>query len=233
MAVRASRSRRTRPAHRRRSSSSRDLALLVGRVEHVAARCRSSASAPAIRAIAASSPPRPRPTSWRSIALPMSEVAVGVEAADELVAVVLEVALDLEALPQLEAVAERRAVGELAAEAVGEHVVAAERDLGDHPGDRPGPRAGRRRARRRSSRRRATSGRARIARRPIAPQAICCAVACVHVAIGTIERTRSGYMIAHSSTCIPPIEPPITRVPARRCRGGRRGGPGRAPCRGS
>ena len=32
----------------------------------------------------------------------------------------------------------------------------------------------------------------------------------MHVAIGTIERTRCGYMIAHSSTCIPPIEPPTT-----------------------
>ena len=32
----------------------------------------------------------------------------------------------------------------------------------------------------------------------------------MHVAIGMIERTRCGYMIAHSSTCIPPIEPPTT-----------------------
>ena len=51
------------------------------------------------------------------------------------VAVVVEVALDLEALPQVEPAAERRAVGELAAELLGEHVVAAERHLGDHPGD--------------------------------------------------------------------------------------------------
>ena len=64
------------------------------------------------------------------------QVAVGVEAAPELGAVVLEVALDLELLPQAERVALRGPVDEVAAEAVGEHVVAAERDLGDHPGDR-------------------------------------------------------------------------------------------------
>ena len=50
----------------------------------------------------------------------------------------------------------------------------------------------------------------RIARRPIAPHAICCAVACAHVAIGTIDRTRCGNVIAHSSTCMPPIDPPMT-----------------------
>ena len=59
------------------------------------------------------------------------QVGVGVEAADELVAVVLEVALDLEALPQREAV-ER--LDDLAPEAVGEHVVGAEGDLADHAG---------------------------------------------------------------------------------------------------
>jgi hypothetical protein len=44
----------------------------------------------------------------------------------------------------------------------------------------------------------------------MAPQAICCAVACAHVAIGMIERTRWGNVIAHSNTCMPPIDPPIT-----------------------
>ena len=51
------------------------------------------------------------------------DVAVGVEAPAELGAVVLEVALDLELVAD-----------EVAAEALGEHVVAAERDLGHHPG---------------------------------------------------------------------------------------------------
>ena len=49
---------------------------------------------------------------------------------------VLEVALDLELLPEPEVVAELRPLGDVAAEAVGEHVVAAERHLGHHPGDR-------------------------------------------------------------------------------------------------
>ena len=61
------------------------------------------------------------------------QVGVGVEAAHELVAVVLEVALHLEALPQREPV-ER--LDHLAAEAAGEDVVAAEGDLADHAGDR-------------------------------------------------------------------------------------------------
>ena len=61
------------------------------------------------------------------------QVGVGVEAADELVAVVLEVALDLEALPQAEAALER--LDDLAAEAVGEDVVGAEGDLAHHAGE--------------------------------------------------------------------------------------------------
>ncbi len=61
------------------------------------------------------------------------EIRVGIEAPDELVAVVFEVALDLEPLPELEPV-ER--LDQLAAEAVGEHVVGSERDLADHPGQR-------------------------------------------------------------------------------------------------
>ena len=42
------------------------------------------------------------------------------------------------------------------------------------------------------------------------PHAICCALASAHVAIGTMAPTRSGNMIPHSSTCIPPIDPPTT-----------------------
>ena len=57
------------------------------------------------------------------------QVRVGVEAAHELVAVVLEVALHLEPLPQREAV-ER--LHDLTSEAAREDVVAAERDLADH-----------------------------------------------------------------------------------------------------
>ena len=64
------------------------------------------------------------------------EIAVGVEAAHQLGAVVLEVALDLELLPQPERVAESAPIGEVAAEPVGEHVVAAERHLRHHAGDR-------------------------------------------------------------------------------------------------
>ena len=50
----------------------------------------------------------------------------------------------------------------------------------------------------------------RITRRPVDHHAICCALAARAVAIGTIDATRSGYITAHSSTCIPPIEPPTT-----------------------
>ena len=31
------------------------------------------------------------------------------------------------------------------------------------------------------------------------------------VAIGTAENTRSEWLAAHSSTCMPPIEPPMTQ----------------------
>ena len=58
----------------------------------------------------------------------------------------VEVALDLELLPQREVVAEVGAVGDRPTEALGEHVVAAERHLGDHAGDGQavaGPVAGR------------------------------------------------------------------------------------------
>ena len=49
-----------------------------------------------------------------------------------------------------------------------------------------------------------------MTRRPVDHHAICCALAASAVAMGTIDATRSGYITAHSSTCIPPIEPPIT-----------------------
>ena len=49
-----------------------------------------------------------------------------------------------------------------------------------------------------------------MASRPTALQAICRALAAAHVASGRIDRTLCGNMAAHSSTCIPPIEPPIT-----------------------
>ena len=49
-----------------------------------------------------------------------------------------------------------------------------------------------------------------MARRCTALQAICSVLAAAQVASGRIDRTRCGYMTAHSSTCIPPIEPPIT-----------------------
>ena len=92
-----------RPACRWRASSSADLPLLVGRVEDVAADADRQRRAPGCGPSPRSRPPRPRPTSCRSIALVEQQVAVGVEAPDQLVAVVLEVALDLEALPQREA----------------------------------------------------------------------------------------------------------------------------------
>jgi hypothetical protein len=44
----------------------------------------------------------------------------------------------------------------------------------------------------------------------MADHAICCAVASVQAQIGMIDATRRGYMMAHSSACIPPIEPPTT-----------------------
>ena len=53
----------------------------------------------------------------------------------ELRAMVVEVALHLELLPQGEMVAELGTVGDRTTEPLGEHVVAAERHLGDHAGD--------------------------------------------------------------------------------------------------
>ena len=44
----------------------------------------------------------------------------------------------------------------------------------------------------------------------MALQAICSGLAAAAVAKGRIERTRPGYITAHSKTCIPPIEPPTT-----------------------
>src|SRR5829696_9057678 len=48
--------------------------------------------------------------------------------------------------------------------------------------------------------------------------AICWAVALTVVAMGTRDAQRSGYMIPHSSTCIPPMDPPTThrqrRIPS-------------------
>ncbi len=111
-----------------------DLALLVRRIEHVARdpdRQRRHRDA-RHRAL-------DRTTRTGDVVqihrLADHEVAVGVEAMHQSFAVVLEVALDLELLPQPERVAERRPVGEIAPEAIGEHVVAAERDLGDLAGD--------------------------------------------------------------------------------------------------
>ena len=78
---------------------------------------------------------------------------------------------------------------QLATESVGEHVVAPERDLCDHAGRSTDPRPVRRPARRRSSRRRATSGRAGSPADRSPPHAICCAVACMQVAIGD-QRTH-------------------------------------------
>src|SRR5918996_738209 len=50
----------------------------------------------------------------------------------------------------------------------------------------------------------------RMARRPALHQPICWALAAAAVAIGTSDRTRSGYITPHSSTCMPPIDPPMT-----------------------
>ena len=48
------------------------------------------------------------------------------------------------------------------------------------------------------------------ARRPMDTQAICWALASAHVASTTRERTRDGNVMAHSSACMPPIDPPTT-----------------------
>src|ERR1035438_4466021 len=49
-----------------------------------------------------------------------------------------------------------------------------------------------------------------MAWRPTSLKAICCAVGRVVVAIGMALTTDSGYAAAHSSACIPPIDPPVT-----------------------
>ncbi len=49
-----------------------------------------------------------------------------------------------------------------------------------------------------------------IACLPTSLNAICCAL-CRHVvAIGIVQRTTSGKLTAHSSACMPPIDPPET-----------------------
>ena len=49
-----------------------------------------------------------------------------------------------------------------------------------------------------------------MACRPTSLKAICCAVCRAVAAIGIAETTASGYDTAHSSACIPPIDPPAT-----------------------
>jgi hypothetical protein len=53
-------------------------------------------------------------------------------------------------------------------------------------------------------------GSSAIAWRPVLQYAICCAVAARQVAMGTSDATRSGNITPHSSTCMPPIDPPST-----------------------
>ena len=45
---------------------------------------------------------------------------------------------------------------------------------------------------------------------PIALNAICQGLAAYELAMGTALRSLSGNSTAHSSTCIPPMEPPMT-----------------------
>ena len=96
-------------------------------------RCRRPASGHRTRDMACSNAPAPAGDVVEVHRLGDREVAVGVEPPGQLRAVVLEVPLDLEALPHVERVADLGGVGELTAEPVGEHVVAAERHLRDHP----------------------------------------------------------------------------------------------------
>src|ERR1035441_9962523 len=49
-----------------------------------------------------------------------------------------------------------------------------------------------------------------MACRPTSLKAICCALCRVVVATGMALTTDSGYAAAHSSACIPPIDPPVT-----------------------
>ena len=123
-------------------------------------------------------------------------------------------------------------VGEFATESVGEHVVAAERDLCDHPGDlEPFGRA-RHRARRRSSHRRATSGRAGSpASRSHPRRSVGQWPACTW-------RRRSANR--HAGGTSPPTRAPAFRPSSRRSptSSGRHRGTGRvvpvhAPCHGS
>ncbi len=53
-------------------------------------------------------------------------------------------------------------------------------------------------------------GSARMALRPTASNAMLCALRRAVVAIGMAATTLSGYRTAHSSTCMPPMEPPST-----------------------
>ena len=149
------------------------------------------------------------------------EIAVGVEPAHELVAVVVEVALDLELLPQPERVAELGPIGEVATEPLGEGVVAAERDLGDLSRDRqtlgrpvagfgvvvvaaapPRVRAGSRGDRSHPMRSAGHSPACKLA-------------------IGTIDRTRLGYVIGPLEHLHPAHRPADHRRPLGRCRGAR------------
>jgi hypothetical protein len=47
-----------------------------------------------------------------------------------------------------------------------------------------------------------------IACLPTSLNAICCALCLAVAAIGIVDTTASGYDTAHSSACIPPIDPP-------------------------
>ena len=104
----ASRSRRSSagvpwPAQQLRGSAAAGRWGRAGR-----SRCRWTSVGTLIRAMADSRPPPSAADVVQVHGLRQQQVAVGVEAPDELVAVVVEVALDLEALPQVEA---RRARG--------------------------------------------------------------------------------------------------------------------------
>ena len=155
------------------------------------------------------------------------DVGVRVEAARELVAVVLEVRLDRVAAAAR--AGPRRP--EAAAEPVVELELGAVADLADAAGDRTCPRRGPS-ARRRSSRRREVrvgpdradlqraqtrSARPSPRRRPRRTISPCDA--------------RRGCATAHSSARMPPIDPPTTRAPTRRCRARRRARPPPPPDR--
>ncbi len=193
----------------RRTRTVADQSLLVGGIQHVApdpdrerghldsGHRRFETAAPAAHVV-------------QIHCLADDEIAVGVEAAHELVAVMVEVALDFEALPEVELVAQRRPVGELPPEPVVEHVVATERHLGDHASDGEPSVGAARPARRRSSRRPASSGRAGSPADRWPPTR-----SAGRWTGRTLRSARSsapvaGYVIAHSSTCMPPIEPPTT-----------------------